>query len=129
MVDYAKIQKKVKKSITKFGMDVTVSIQDRKTYVPADDAYTDITRVYNIKGLRRTYNDKEISNYMGTGKSIIQHGDVEFMVSDTSLPELNEEQTIKLNDGENDWTVVNITPLSPSTTVLFYKLQCRRKGQ
>jgi len=132
MVDYAKTQSKVATKLGKVGMELEIEIMEKSDYVVSTDTFSrEIKEVYTVYGIKRKYTDKEITRgFIGQEKTknLIQVGDVEFMISVLpTLPELNDEQDIKLTEGEVQWAIAGVIPLAPAGIVLFYKLHAQRR--
>jgi len=121
MVDYAAIQQKAETKIKEFGAPITVRITERGSYNATTDSYTESYTDYETYGLRRSYKQSEMAN------TLIRANDVEFLISNDSLPALREDDNISIIDGDSTWYPVRIPPLKPGETVLLYKIQAARE--
>ena len=126
MVDYAKIQTTVEKKLNVYGSSLTLRITTKSSYNATLDSYAEAATDYSIKGLRREYKSKELGSRAGSG-NLIKVGDVEFMISDDSLPALIETEHLSLIDGNSTWFPIRIEPFCPGGTTIFYKIQAARE--
>lgn len=120
MVDYAKIQQTVENKLSIYGLSLTLRITARSAYNATLDSFTESHTDYTVSGLRRDYKNREFGD-------LIKVGDVEFMISDDSLPALIETENITLIDGVSTWYPVRINPFCPGGTTIFYKIQAARE--
>lgn len=126
MVDYAKIQETVESKLASYGHSMTVRLTTRGAYNGTLDTYSESYTDYAVNGLTRQYKNSELGIRQGSG-DLIRVGDVEFMISDSDLPALTEENNVTIIDGDSTWYPIRIQPLCPGGTVIFYKIQAARE--
>lgn len=115
--DYAKMAATAKRLLTRFGSTVQIKRTTGGTYDPITGATTPGTETtYEPKGVLTKYPDRLID-----GTRILQ-SDRKLILDDTVEPNASDKPVVQ---GE-EWTVQEISTISPAGTPIIYEVRVRR---
>lgn len=114
---YANLAATVRRLLTQFGTDATLTRTTTGAYNPAIGAASTTTTTYAAKGARFDYAQRDVDG------TLIRAGDqrIYLDVQDMVMPQTGDTITM----GGRTWTVVTARSIDPALTAVLYDVQAR----
>lgn len=119
-MDYSSLAASALRQIADSGREVTLRRVTAGTYHPDADAFSgDDEEDEDIDAVITDYHDRQIDG------EIILRGDRKVLIAGSALTSPPTKGDV-MEDGDDEYRIVNIETVKPGDTVLLYKLQVRK---
>jgi hypothetical protein len=120
-INYSKLATVAKQLITQFGTDWTIRREIKGSYNPATNTQpAQTTNNYTVKAARLEYRKYKIDG------EIIQKDDFQLYVEAKDLGIFIETYDKIVDNEDNIYEIVDVKPIKPGDTVVYYELQLRK---